>query len=541
MASLEVRIRRVPGAGRQYVFKPRPNGGFPPSPTRSLRTVTATDESELRGGLSTPLCHEAVNARDQRFDGVFFVAITSTGIYCRPVCPSRRADPGNRRFFASAAAAERSGFRPCLRCRPELAPGRALMDAVPRLAAAAADRIAAGALNARPLGSLASELHVSERHLRRAVRRELGVSPAELAQTHRLLMAKRLLADTALDMSRIAFASGFQSLRRFNALVRERYGMSPTALRQAARSHTASRRGADPEVSPTVGYIALTLAYRPPFAWTAMLEHLVRHATPGIECVNGRRYGRTIRIGGHTGVVVMEDDPSAGAIAVRVSPGLVPVLMPLLGALRRFLDLDAEPSVIDARLAESGLGAHVESCAGLRLPGAVDGFEFAFLTLVHDANPHSEGRELAASLVRTLGEPVDHGVAGLDVVTPDPGRVAETGEAGLTTLGLPPRHAAAIASLARAVAGGSLLLSPGCDPADVRRALLELDGIEPVRATRIVMHALSWPDAFPADDPALQRAAGASGPTDLLARAEDWRPWRAYAALHLRRSPLPIR
>lgn len=499
--------------------------------------VTTSDEPKRTAGLPPRLCHEAVNARDPRFDGVFFVAITSTGIYCRPVCPSRPADPDNRRFFASAAAAERSGFRPCLRCRPELAPGRALMDAVPRLASAAADRIAAGALNARPLGCLASELHVSERHLRRAVRRELGVSPTELAQTHRLLMAKRLLADTTLDMSRIAFASGFQSLRRFNAVVRERYGMPPTALRRAARSHPASRRAADPHDGPTGGLIELTLAYRPPLAWMAMLEQLARYATPGIERVDGRRYGRTIRIEGRTGVVVMEDDPSAREIGVQVSPGLVPVLMPLLGALRRLLDLDAEPSVIDARLSGSGLGAHVDGCAGLRLPGAVDGFELAFLALVRDAGPRSRHRELAVRLVRALGEPVDHGAAGLDLVTPDASRVAEAGEARLTALGLPARHAAAIAALARTVAGGSLRLSPGHDPVDVRHALLEIDGIGPALATRIVMRALSWPDAFPVDDPALQRAAGASGPTDLLARAEAWRPWRAYAALHLWRSP----
>jgi AraC family transcriptional regulator of adaptative response / DNA-3-methyladenine glycosylase II len=196
---------------------------------------------------------------------VFFVAITSTGIYCRPVYPSRPADPGSRRFYASAAAAERGGFRPCLRCRPELAPGRALVDAVHRLASAATDRIAAGALNGRPVASLASERYVSERHLRRAVKRELRVSPSpvELAQSYRLLMAKRLLADTSLDMSRVAYASGFQSLRRFNAVVRERYGMAPTALRRAARSQPVSQRAKSGNGSPG-GPIQLTLAYRPP-------------------------------------------------------------------------------------------------------------------------------------------------------------------------------------------------------------------------------------------------------------------------------------
>src|ERR687898_291367 len=185
--------------------------------------------------LQADICQRAVHARDARFDGIFFVGITTTMVYCRPVCPARVSYPDRRRFFDSAAAAERAGYRPCLRCRPELAPGRALMDAVPRLARLAAQRIAAGALNGQSVADLARELGVSERHLRRALERELGGSPAELAQTHRLLLAKRLLADTSLPVTRIAFASGFQSLRRFNSVFRERYRLSPSALRRAPR------------------------------------------------------------------------------------------------------------------------------------------------------------------------------------------------------------------------------------------------------------------------------------------------------------------
>jgi AraC family transcriptional regulator of adaptative response / DNA-3-methyladenine glycosylase II len=192
----------------------------------------------LSPSLSPQICHRAVDARDVRFDGLFFVAIVTTRIYCRPTCPSRRANPDHRRFFDSAAAAARAGFRPCLRCRPELAPGRALIDVVSCLAHQAAHRICAGALNGRSVADLAAELGVSERHLRRALRRELGVSPVELAQTHRLLLAKRLLADTALSVTDIAFASGFESLRRFNVAFHERYGMSPSALRRSSRVRT---------------------------------------------------------------------------------------------------------------------------------------------------------------------------------------------------------------------------------------------------------------------------------------------------------------
>src|SRR5574341_470256 len=233
--------------------------------------------------------HRALGARDPRFDGVFFVGITTTGIYCRPVCPARVSDPRRRRFFDSAAAAERAGFRPCLRCRPELAPGRARCDAVSSLADMAANRIAAGALNGRGVGSLAAELGVSERHLRRAVEQELGVSPLELAQTHRLLLAKQLLSDTNLSVTRIAFASGFQSLRRFNTVFRERYRMPPSALRKVRR-----QRGVTSD--PASHYVRLALSCRPPLAWNELLEDFKRATLPGAELFDGERYGRTVSI-----------------------------------------------------------------------------------------------------------------------------------------------------------------------------------------------------------------------------------------------------
>jgi AraC family transcriptional regulator, regulatory protein of adaptative response / DNA-3-methyladenine glycosylase II len=201
--------------------------------------------------LSLParLCQRAVDARDARFDGLFFVAVVTTRIYCRPTCPSRRAKPRHRRFFNSVAAAEGAGFRPCLRCRPDLAPGRALIDAVSRLAHEAAQRIGDGALNGRSVADLAAELGVSERHLRRALRRELGVSPHELAQTHRLQLARRLLAETALSVTDVAFESGFESLRRFNVAFHEQYGMSPRALRRMLAGEGSSPRAAQADPS----------------------------------------------------------------------------------------------------------------------------------------------------------------------------------------------------------------------------------------------------------------------------------------------------
>jgi AraC family transcriptional regulator, regulatory protein of adaptative response / DNA-3-methyladenine glycosylase II len=499
--------------------------------------------------LSSDQCQRAARARDPRFDGVFFIGVTTTGIYCRPICPARFVRPINRRFFVSAAAAERSGYRPCLRCRPELAPGRAPVDAVSRLAFAAALRIAAGALNDGSVADLARELGVSARHLRRALERQLGVSPVELAQTHRLLLAKRLLADTALPVTHIAFASGFQSLRRFNTVFRERYHLSPSRLRRTARGGGERRRtGAQAEAAaaaagPDRDFVRLTLGYREPLAWSVLLSFLERDAIPGVEIVNGSRYGRTVRIDGRSGVVLAADmapgprraPSAAGAhLDVEVSLALVPALMPLLARLRHLFDLDAEPAVIDAHLEQGGLASLVARRRGVRIPGAVDSFEIVLGALIRGPGPFGRAaRDATRRVVTALGEPLDTGIPGLDRLAPTAERVADAGAARLRSLGVAPGRALALAAAARAIAGGRLTLAPGDDIVAARRALLAIDGIGDRLATEILVRTLCWPDAFPAADRALQRAAGVSGPGSLRARAESWRPWRAYAALHL--------
>ncbi len=518
--------------------------------------------SEVRPRVRSPEVFErALKARDPRFDGVFFVGITSTGIYCRPVCPARVSHPEHRRFFHTAAAAERSGFRPCLRCRPELAPGRANVDAVPRLADTAARRIAAGGLNGRTVPELAEELSVSARHLRRALRQEIGVSPVELAQTHRLLLAKRLLADTNLTVGRIALASGFQSVRRFNAVFRERYRMAPTDVRRGARN---GRRAPDPpteDVPPTVpagDLVRLTLSYREPLAWDALVELLRGDTISGVEVVEGRRYGRTLEVDDCRGVVFAEGPepdrrsrrgPSAdgtssdgryacgargGELDLEVSTTLLPALMSALARLRRLFDLDAEPAAVDAHLQQGGIEGLVSRRPGLRLPGAVDGFEVAFKALLRNSARWRAGAsDLVDRTCEALGESFESGVPCLDRLTPGPERVAEAGESALRDLGVPRRRAAALVEVARRLRHGDLRLEPGENATMARRRLLEIDGLGDRLATTIVMRALQWPDAFPFSDPALRRAAGAAGRRELRARAERWRPWRAYAALHL--------
>ena len=485
------------------------------------------------------ICERALVARDARFDGIFFVGITSTGVYCRPTCPARVSYTDRRRFFDSAASAEQAGFRPCLRCRPELAPGRAPMDAVPRLARVAADRIGAGALNGQGVAALARELGVSSRHLRRALEREIGVSPIELAQTHRLLLAKRLLADTSLSVTRVAFASGFQSLRRFNSVFRERYRLCPSAVRRGQPARGAQR----PAASPLNELLTLTLAYRPPLAWGPLLQLLGRDAMPGVELVRGGRYARTVGLDGERGVVFAEDAAASAFhprraprthVNVYVSVSLLSVLMPLLARLRQLFDLDAEPTVVDAHLKQGGLGDLVRQRPGIRIPGALDGFEAAFRALLWDlTTPEAVASQVARRVVSALGEPLDIGIPELTRLAPSAARVADAGPARLAALGVSRPRADIIVAVARAVFDGRLKLDPGGNVAAARRALREIDGVDGRLATAIVMMAMHWPDAFPASDRALQRAAGVSSSGVLRAHAEAWRPWRAYAALHL--------
>jgi AraC family transcriptional regulator, regulatory protein of adaptative response / DNA-3-methyladenine glycosylase II len=498
----------------------------------------------------------ALDARDARFDGVFFVGIITTRIYCRPVCPARVSYQDHRRFFPSAAAAEREGFRPCMRCRPELAPGLALVDAVSRLARDAVNRIAAGALNGHSVAELARDLGVSERHLRRALEREVGASPFELAQTHRLLLAKRLLADTGLPITRIAYASGFQSLRRFNAAFRTQYRMAPSALR-------ASPRGASGKAAEVADDepVRLTLAYRPPLAWNALLDRLRQDAIDGIELVDERSYGRTVEIDGHPGFIFIENAGARGGrretapataglrrarrlakvslshVSVAISPSLVPALMPLLARLRYLFDLDAEPTVIDAHLAQGSLGALVARQPGVRIPGAFDGFDVALRAILRGRARGSRvgaaSSDPAARVAAALGEPITTGVASLSRLAPTAARVADAGLARLQFLGVPSRRASAAIAVAQLVADRKLVLSPGSDPIATRGLLTEIDGIGDELALGIVMRALSWPDALPVADTGLQRAAKVSSASALEALGEQWRPWRTYAALHL--------
>jgi AraC family transcriptional regulator of adaptative response / DNA-3-methyladenine glycosylase II len=464
-------------------------------------------------------CYQALLAHDARFDGIFFVGVTSTGIYCRPVCRVKPPRRENCLFFRSAAAAERAGYRPCLRCRPELAPGRGHMEAASHLAAVALRRIEEGALTEGSLEDLAAEFGVSDRHLRRVIQTEFGVSPVQFVQTQRLLLAKRLLTDTTLPITEVAFASGFASLRRFNTLFRERYRLNPSDLRKT--------RLAPPPQSTLV----CELAYRPPYDTASLFGFLGVRAVRGVETVEGERYRRTAALGDMQGWFTVESLPDKSALRVEMCASLARVLVPVLSRLRYLFDVNADP----AQIAVS-LGTLAEARPGLRIPGAFDGFEMAIRAVLGQQVSVAAAATLMGRFVGAFGAPMETPFPGLTHLTPTADRVARESPDALTALGILPARARSILALAQAVTEKRLRLVPGADPAPTMAHLLELPGVGEWTAQYIALRALAWPDAFPHTDLGIRKALGETNPRRVLAHAEAWRPWRGYAALHLWKS-----
>lgn len=474
--------------------------------------------------LSLATCHAALGARDARFDGRFFVGVSSTGIYCRPVCPARLPKIAHCDFFAHAAAAERAGFRPCLRCRPELAPGLASMDAPDRIAAQAAARIEAGALDAGSLDELASALGVSSRHLRRVVADAYGASPVELALTRRLHSAKALLTDTRLPVAVVAQAAGFGSQRRLNAAFLQRYGFAPGALRKGAQTEADHS---------TEDFFTLRLAYRPPLAWPQLLGFLSGRGAAGVEAAVGNRYCRTVRLGGRKGWIAAAPDLARAQMLVQVSNSLLPVLPALRQRLRQTLDLDAHPRAVAEHLAsDARLAPSVERLPGLRVPGAFDGFELGLRAVLGQQVSVKAATTLFGRFANAFGERMATPFAALTHLAPTAEPIAQASVQQVIALGLTGRRAETVLALARACADGQLNLSPLSDPQSTVEALLALPGIGPWTAQYIAMRALRDPDAMPTGDLALLKAVGTRNHRELEACSAAWRPWRAYAALY---------
>jgi len=467
--------------------------------------------------------YAALLTRDPRFDGVFFVGVSTTGIYCRPICPARTPGRARCTFYRTPAQAEAAGFRACFRCRPELAPGSSELgsvDAVDALVQAAARKITEGALNEASVDDLAAELGVSARHLRRATEARLGVSPVELAQTRRLALAKQLLQDTALPLTEIAFAAGFGSVRRFNAAFIETMGKAPSLLR---RAHV--------EVAPPAEALELRLDYRPPYAWDELLAFLRARAVPGVERVDRDSYRRNVRLGEHRGAIAVRQASRRDALVLSVAPSLLPALMPLVAHVRRMFDLDARPDVIARVLgADRTLGPLVRARPGLRLPGAIDPFEASVRALLGQQVSVAAATTLAGRFATAFGQTYAGG-DGLERVFPTAAEVARLSPEAIAAIGLPGARAAAMHGFARAIVSGALSLGAGELDPFVEQAVA-LPGIGPWTAHYLAMRALHLPDAFPASDLGIKKALSAT-PRAAEERAAAWRPFRSYAVMHL--------
>jgi len=472
--------------------------------------------------LDSATCYRALRSRDARFDGRFFVAVSSTRIYCRPVCTVKPPRRENCRFYPSAAAAESAGYRPCLRCRPELAPGNASVDATTRVAQAAASLIEDRALDADGLEAVAARLGITDRHLRRAFGAEFGVSPVEYAQTQRLLLAKRLLTDTALPVTEIAFASGFGSLRRFNALFKQRYRLQPQQLRRHMRAQTA----------PAADALQFELSFRPPYDWPALAAFLGARAVAGVEAVEDGVYRRTARVEldgkEHRGWIEAALSPKKPALRVAVSASLARVLPPVLSRVKALMDLSCNPSEV-----APALGSLAERHPGMRVPGAFDGFEVAVRAILGQQVSVAGARTVAGRFAQALGEPLATPFPTLTTIFPDAARVADAPMGRIARLGMPGARARTILALARAVADGDLVLMPNADIEATLERLRALPGVGEWTAQYIAMRALAWPDAFPHTDLGVMKALGTKDAKRVLAVAEAWRPWRAYAVMHL--------
>lgn len=466
--------------------------------------------------------YSAVTAQDARFDGVFFTGVTTTGIYCRPVCKVKAPRASSCVFFSSAAQAEAAGFRPCLRCRPELAP-YALQQ---NLAHGVWQKIAAGALNEGNLEALSEQVGLSSRQLRRVLLQEFGVTPVELAQTQRLLFAKKLLQETQLPMAELAYAAGFGSVRRFNALFEERYKMTPGSIRRSTR--------------PDSEGLVLRLAYRPPYAWDALLAYLKGRAMPGLEAVTAAHtYVRSVQLEGKIGWIQVSHLPESAQLALQVAPSLSKLLMPLLAKVRTQFDLEANPSVIQAHLqADPRLATQMDKHPGLRVPGAFDSFELAIRAVLGQQVSVAGATTVSGRLVQAFGEPVSTPFAEVTQHFPSAAVLAQLPLESIAQIGLPKARAATIQNLARFALEGGLERPPGASAEEMVVRLKSVVGIGEWTAQYIALRALRFPDAFPAGDLGLQKAAALAPETritekQLLQQSQAWSPWRSYAALLL--------
>jgi AraC family transcriptional regulator of adaptative response / DNA-3-methyladenine glycosylase II len=466
--------------------------------------------------------YRAVESRDARFDGWFFTAVTSTGVYCRPSCPATTPKRENVRFYPSAAAAQQAGFRACLRCRPDAAPGSPEWNARADVVARAMRLIADGVVDRDGVGGLAARVGYSQRQLHRLLVAEVGTGALALARAQRAQTARLLVETTDLPVATVAFAAGFTSVRACNDTFRHVFATSPGELRRRARRRTGA--------PPAPGTVTLRLAHRRPMAAGALLDFLAARAVPGVEGLVGADYHRSLRLPHGEGVVGISADGEGLRATLRL--GDLRDLTAAVNRCRRLCDLDADPVAVDATLAEDPLLAPlVLAVPGRRVPGTVDGWELAVRAVIGQQVSVAGARTVAGRLVAAAGSPLAAPDGPVTHLFPTPEQVLAAGDADLP---MPAARRRALRALAAAAGSGDLTVDPGADPAEVRRALTSLPGIGPWTAAYVALRALGDPDAFLETDLGVRRAiARMGGAGDVTRAAERWRPWRAYATVHL--------
>ncbi|AIK96106.1 Ada [Candidatus Paracaedibacter acanthamoebae] len=473
---------------------------------------------------NNPSYYNAYLSRDPRFDGIFFIGVTSTGIYCRPICPARTPKEVNCQFFDNAALAEKHGFRPCLRCRPELAPGNAPIDDAHRICHLIVDRLDEGIIdNSISLESIAAQFELSSRQIRRIFHKEAGVSPIEFLQTRRLLLAKQLLTETNLAITEIAFASGFSSLRRFNDAFVKRYRMPPSRLRKS-----------NPEVVGPGDTSAVQLSYRPPYDWTGILKFLSLRALKGVELVTAESYVRTIQLKECRGWIHVRQSTEQDVLILEFSHSLTPVLPILLKRIGNLFDLTARPALISQHLRQDTLlQAAVDVNPGLRVPGAFCGFELAVRAILGQQVTVKAATTLAGRFVQQFGQEVVTPFQELYRLAPTPERIAIANRDDIVKLGIIPARANTILALAQAFASKTLRIEGGMQPEQVMHQLMTISGIGRWTAHYIAMRALRWADAFPKEDIAIRNNLGGITAKQAEKLSHAWRPWRSYAVFHI--------
>ena len=497
-------------------------------PMPSLLEGDLNDTEERRRAI-----YALFKAGDTRIDGRVFVGVSSTGIYCRPTCRARMPKFENCTFYRSAAEAEAAGFRPCLLCRPELAPGMSIVDSRASLARRAAELLRERCSSGEGVEQLAGKLGYTDRHLRRVFEEELGVTPVRYLQTCRLLLAKSLIIDTRIPIAQVAASAGFGSVRRLNHLFKERYRLTPTQLR---KKKVAGAQG------PLGQEVAVHLGYRPPYRFDRLLSFFRSRQIEGVESVDDVSYARTVRIEGApceggdvVGWVRVEDDPGKRRLRVTMSESLLPAVSQVAARIRRQFDLDCDPDAVHKGIRSLDELVPGAAVPGTRVPGAFDAFETAVRAVLGQQVSVAAANKLAARIAAMHGTPVDVGVAGLRFLFPTARDflALDPIEDALGELGVIKTRSRTIRELARLVVAGELDLGPGADIARQMETLLAIKGIGPWSANYIAMRTLGYTDAFLEKDAGVKHALPDLTPAERLAAAERWRPWRAYANLCL--------